>query len=174
MNNEDFMKLIQDVLSRCNNMIKASPGLDISYDANDVILNTFSFAETQYYLTIHSESNNILLYRLADVVVERVNQIKDELSVPGSHYFLKNWPLPNDAERIAQDFCSDMRNRLVTDFRLTYGLDFALIDDLSSRPYEKAVVAENSYLSPIQMQKLMTASQLHFSQKMGLHCLARI
>lgn len=138
MRDDTFLKLMQNILSHCNDMLKANPGIMISSNATeDTVLHTVYFAGASYYLTLCPESKNILLYRLADVIADRLAHISEELSAPEGSFLLKNWPVPNDAERIAQDFCSDMRNRIVNDFRMTYGLDFTLIDDLSARSYEK-------------------------------------
>lgn len=138
MRNDKFLALMQDVLSYCNAMLKANPGLMISQSVTDgTVLHTVSFAGTTYYLILRSASKNILVYRLADVIADRVAQISEELSTPDGSFLLQNWPVANDAERIAQDYCADMRNQIVNDFRMTYGLDFSLIDDLSARSYEK-------------------------------------
>lgn len=139
MRNDKFLAFMQEVLLNCNAMLNASPGLMISQSVTDAtVLHTISFAGMTYYLTLCSESNNILLHRLADVIADRLAQISEELNTPEGSFLLQNWPVSNDVEHIAQDYCADMRNEIVNDFRMTYGLDFSLVDDLSARAYEKS------------------------------------
>lgn len=133
-----FLELMKDVLLRCNEMLEAEPGLSIhSVTTKSVDERRIAFGGKEYYLKLSPESHNFLLDRLADVVVERISQISEDLARPSGAFWLGNWPVSNDVTRIAQDFCSDMRNQLVNDFRLIYGLDFSLIDSLSAHPYEK-------------------------------------
>lgn len=134
---DDFLVLMNKVLYHCNLMLKAEPGLSIEAGpATGANERSITFDRKSCHLSVNPADSNILLNRLADVIVERISQISENLSRQDGAFLLGNWPIPNDVEHIAQDFCSDMRNRIVNDFRLTYGLDFTLIDALSAHPYE--------------------------------------
>lgn len=134
-----FLEFMQNILNKCNNLLGVEHGLIFKNDDNlNIVLYTYSIGSNEYSLGLCSDSSEWLLYRLADTVNEHINEIIGEQGELCEDFLLDGWPVSNDVERIAKDFCSDMWFLILDDFRKTYGLDLADIDSLSALPYEKS------------------------------------
>lgn len=138
MKDDDFLKLMQEVLSLCNITLGATSGLIFNKtEYVKTALYSYSFHSNMYSLGLSSDCGSWTLYPLAAAINDCLIKRIAELERPGGEFWLDDWPDPNSVDRIARSFCLNAGFLIRDDYRRSYGLDLDNIDSLSARPYEK-------------------------------------